>query len=227
MQIPRKKPEPVSSLVCLIWEDDMAKLELDAMDMVQYDVLREIGNIGAGNATTALATMLRVKVDMKVPKVALLDFQELPEILGGAENIIVGILLTLSGNIDGMMMFVLERDAAHSMVNMLMGQDVPLDAEFSEMEASALQEIGNIITGAYLSSLSNLTNMSINSSVPYISIDMAGAILSVPAIEFGKIGDKALLIQTEFGEKSTEVNGYFILIPTLDSYNAILTSLGL
>ena len=95
------------------------------------------------------------------------------------------------------------------------------------MEASALQEIGNIITGAYLSSLSNLTQMSINASIPYIAIDMAGAILSVPAIEFGKIGDKALLIQTEFGEKDTQVNGFFILIPTLDSYNAILTSLGL
>ena len=95
------------------------------------------------------------------------------------------------------------------------------------MEASALQEIGNIITGAYLSSLSNLTQMAINASVPYIAIDMAGAILSVPAIEFGKIGDKALLIQTEFGEKDTQVNGFFILIPTLDSYNAILTSLGL
>ena len=227
MHNPRKKSGVASSLVCLNWEDGMAKLELDSMDVVQYDVLREIGNIGAGNATTALATMLQVKVDMKVPKVALLDFQELPEILGGAENIIAGILLTLSGNIDGMMMFVLERNAAHSMVNMLMGQDMPLDAEFSEMEASALQEIGNIITGAYLSSLSNLTQMSINASVPYIAIDMAGAILSVPAIEFGKIGDKALLIQTEFGEKDTQVNGFFILIPTLDSYNAILSSLGL
>lgn len=223
----RKKSRRASSLVCLNWEEGMANLELDAMDVVQYDVLREIGNIGAGNATTALATMLQVKVDMKVPKVELLDFQELPEILGGAENIIAGILLTLSGSIDGMMMFVLERDAAHSMVNMLMRQDTPLDAEFSEIEASALQEIGNIITGAYLSSLSNLTQMSINPSVPYIAIDMAGAILSVPAIEFGKIGDKALLIQTEFGEKDTQVNGFFILIPTLDSYNAILTSLGL
>ncbi len=213
--------------MCLNREDDMAELKLDSMDGVQYDVLREIGNIGAGNATTALASMLQVKVDMKVPKVALLDFQALPEILGGAENIIVGILLTLSGSIDGMMMFVMERDAAHSMVNMLMGQDVPLDAEFSEMEASALQEIGNIITGAYLSSLSDLTKMYINSSIPYIAIDMAGAILSVPAIEFGKIGDKALLIQTEFGEKATQVNGFFILIPTLKSYNSILTSLGL
>ena len=204
----------------------MANLELDAMDVVQYDVLKEIGNIGAGNATTALATMLQVKVDMKVPKVALLDFQELPEILGGAENIIVGILLTLNGNIDGMMMFVLERDGAHSMVNMLMGQDVPLDAEFSEMEASALQEIGNIITGAYLSSLSNLTQMSINASIPYIAIDMAGAILSVPAIQFGQYGDNALFIETEFGD-DVKMQGYFILMPEQESYSKILSSLGI
>ena len=95
------------------------------------------------------------------------------------------------------------------------------------MELSALQEIGNIIAGAYLSSLSTLTNMTVTSSVPYMSIDMAGAILSVPAIEFGKVSDKALLIQTEFGDKGTQVNGYFILIPTLESYNIILGSLGL
>lgn len=205
----------------------MAELEFDQIDGMQFDILKEIGNIGAGNATTALATMLRLKVDMKVPQVALLDFRELPEILGGAENLIVGILLTLSGNIDGMMMFVLEYAAARSMVNLLMGQEKALDEPLDEIESSALQELGNIITGAYLSSLSNLTNMSMNSSVPYIAIDMAGAILSVPAIEFGKIGDKALLIETEFGEKNTSVNGYFILIPTMDSYEKILHSLGM
>lgn len=205
----------------------MAEQRFDSLDGMQFDILKEIGNIGAGNATTALATMLRLKVDMKVPQVALLDFKELPEILGGAENLIVGILLTLSGNIDGMMMFVLEYSAARSMVNLLMGQEKALDEPLDEIEASALQELGNIITGAYLSSLSNLTNMSMNSSVPYIATDMAGAILSVPAIEFGKIGDKALLIETEFGEKNTSVNGYFILIPTMDSYEKILHSLGM
>jgi chemotaxis protein CheC len=99
--------------------------------------------------------------------------------------------------------------------------------EFTEMELSALNEIGNIIAGAYLSSLTILTNILITSSVPYMAIDMAGAILSVPAIEFGKIGDKALLIETEFGDENNAVNGYFILIPTLESYGAILSSLGL
>lgn len=205
----------------------MSHIDLNKIDNMQFDVLREIGNIGAGNATTALSQMINSKIDMKVPNVELLEFKELSDIVGGAENIVVGILFTLEGSIDGMMMFMMERKASRHLVNLLLGNLNEEEAEFSEMELSALNEIGNIIAGAYLSSLSTLTNMTILSSVPYMAIDMAGAILSVPAIEFGKIGDKALLIETEFGDQIRSVNGYFILIPTLKSYSAILSSLGL
>ncbi|WP_066720283.1 chemotaxis protein CheC [Clostridium sp. Marseille-P299] len=205
----------------------MKEVKLDSMDSMQFDVLREIGNIGAGNATTALSQMLNQKVDMKVPKIEMLEFKDLSELIGGAENLVVGILLTLEGSIDGMIMFILEKEPAHKIVSMLMAGLGDGSGNFTEMELSALQEIGNIIAGAYLNSLSALTNLTITSSVPYMAIDMAGAILSVPAIEFSKISDKALLIETEFGNKDTEVNGYFILIPTLESYNTILTSLGM
>ena len=206
----------------------MSQIDLNQIDNMQYDVLREIGNIGAGNATTALSQMINSKVDMKVPNVQLLEFKELSDIVGGAENIVVGILFTLEGSIDGMMMFMMDMPAARHLVHLLMGNsDEDSSKEFTDMEKSALNEIGNIIAGAYLSSLSTLTNMVITSSVPYMAIDMSGAILSVPAIEFGKIGDKALLIETEFGDEIRAVNGYFILIPTIESYEAILASLGL
>ena len=206
----------------------VSQINYDSINNMQFDVLREIGNIGAGNATTALSQMINSKIDMKIPKVELLEFKYLADIVGGAENLVVGILFTLEGQANGMMMFMMEKIAAHRLVNLLLNH--PSDKitdDFTEMEMSALNEIGNIIAGAYLSSLSTLTNMLITSSIPYLSIDMAGAILSVPAIEFGKIGDKALLIETEFGDKENAVNGYFILIPTLKSYEAILSSLGL
>ncbi|WP_330588178.1 chemotaxis protein CheC [Anaerosporobacter faecicola] len=202
-------------------------MDIDQIDNMHFDVLKEIGNIGAGNATTALSQMINSKVDMKVPIVDLLEFRDLPEVVGGAETIVVGILLTLDGDIDGMMMFMLEKNSAHHLVDMILGTKTEENREFSEMELSALNEIGNIIAGAYLSSLSALTNMRISASIPYMSIDMSGAILSVPAIEFGKIGDKALLIQSQFCEDDDEVNGYFILIPTMDSYGKIMSSLGL
>jgi len=205
-----------------------SRIDLNRINSFQYDVLKEIGNIGTGNAMTALSQMINKKINMNVPKVDMLEFRELSDIVGGAEKPVVGILFTLDGNIGGMMMFMLDIDASRHLVNLLLGDAfVSETGEFSDMEMSALNEIGNIIAGAYLSALSALTNMKITSSIPYMAIDMAGAILSVPAIEFGKVGDKALLIETEFGDDLRAVNGYFILIPTIESYSAILTSLGL
>lgn len=203
----------------------MAKVDLNNMDGIYFDVLKEIGNIGAGNATTALAQLLNTKVDMHVPKVALLEFPEVGSAMGGEEQIMAGIYLVVEGDISGSIMFLLEANAARELVSKLMGTPVN-EGEFGEMEISALKEIGNIITGSYLSSLSTLTNLNIYPSIPDICIDMAGAILSVPAIEFGSVGDKMLLIQTEFTD-DVKLDGYFILAPDLESYDKILTSLGM
>lgn len=208
----------------------MSKIDLEKLEDSQFDVLKEIGNIGAGNATTALATMLNIKVDMSVPNVALLPFDNISSFIGSEEQTVVAILLEIQGDIDGMMMFLFDMKSAHHLVNSLMMRDVHQDengmADFSEMEMSALNEIGNIVSGSYLSALSGLTGMKMVSSVPALSIDMLGALLSVPAIEFGKYGDKLLMIQSEFGEDDF-VTGYFLLIPELESYDKILTSLGM
>ncbi len=205
----------------------MSDLDYDNLDSMHLDILREIGNIGAGNATTALAQMINKKIDMGMPQVNILEFKELAEVLGGAENPIAGILIGLKGQVLGKMMFALEQKSAHILVNMLMGRDLDCFEDFTEMDLSALNEIGNIIAGAYLSSLSTFTNLNIIATVPQMAIDMAGAILSVPAIEFGKVGDHALMIQTDFGGKHERVFGYFILIPELESYAEILKSLGI
>ena len=197
------------------------------MDEMQFDVLREIGNIGAGNATTALAKLINSRIEMKVPKVEMVGFQELVTIIGSEEDIMAAVLVTLSQDISGMMMFMLDKKSAKYLISQLMGgMNMEVNEEFTEIELSALSEMGNIITGSYLSALSGLLKMNINMSVPYISVDMAGAILSVPAIEFGKVGDQVLLIQTNFGDES-EISGYFMLIPQEDSYGKILKSLGL
>ena len=204
----------------------MAKIDLNNMDGIYFDVLSEIGNIGAGNATTALATMLGTKVDMHVPKVDLMEFSEIGEEMGGEETIMAGIYQQIKGDITGSIMFLLEEKSARVLVSKLMGMESKPDEPFSEMEISALQEIGNIITGSYLSSLSTLTNMTIDATVPALCIDMCEAILSVPAIEFGVLGDKMLLIKTEFTD-DVKLEGYFVLVPDLDSYDKILTSIGM
>ncbi|HHT98125.1 MAG TPA: chemotaxis protein CheC [Clostridiales bacterium] len=207
-------------------------MDLKDLNSMQFDVFRELGNIGAGNAVTALSKLTNLRIDMAVPTVSFLEFNEIAEKVGGADKDIAGILINLSGDIEGMMMYILSTKATRSLVNLMMGSFTTTalneDIEnYSDIELSALKEVGNIISGAYLSSLSALTNLTIITSVPYLSIDMAGAVLSVPAIEFGKISDKALLIDTEFGTSDNSVNGYFVLIPSLDSYGVILKSLGL
>ena len=209
----------------------MKDLNMEELTSQYFDVLKELGNIGAGNATTALAQMIGCKVDMSVPQVRLLEFKEVGEIVGGEEQILVSIYLQVEGDVEGSIMFMLNKAAAAHMVNKLMGGMLGIDEtnaaeyEFGEMECSAIKEVGNIITGAYLNALSGLTNLKIYPSVPQLGIDMAGALLSVPAVEFGVMGDNILLIQTKFSD-DVELDGYFILIPDMESYERILMSLG-
>lgn len=136
---------------------------------------------------------------------------------------------TFEGDVYGMMMFLFDTKSAHHLVNTLMMQDtesgIEADTQFNDMEMSALNEIGNIVSGSYLTAISKLTNLKMVSTVPEMTIDMIGALLSVPASEFGKYGDKLLLIQSQFGELDF-VNGYFLMIPELESYDKLLESLG-
>lgn len=204
----------------------MADMSLDNVTQNYMDVLREIGNIGAGNAMTALSQMLQCKVDMQVPQVRLLEFHEVGAMMGGEEQLMVGVYLAVEGDITGSIMFLVRTDSAKHLVDKLMMGMASEGEELNEMEISAMKEISNIITGAYLNSLSMLTNLKIYPSPPDLALDMAGAILSVPAIEFGIMGDKILLIQSQFYD-DVEIDGYFILIPDLESYEKILSALGM
>ncbi len=204
----------------------MSKITLEEVNNRYVDVLKEIGNVGAGNAMTAIASMLGIRIDMNVPKVELLEASKLGSAICPEEEIIVGIFLEVQTDINGSMMFLMKMDSARFLVNKLMGRNTEDEKEFDEMDLSALKEIGNIIAASYLNALSVMTNLMITPSIPYIAVDMAASILSVPAISFGQFGDNALLIQTEFGD-DVMISGYFILMPEQDSYEKILTALGL
>ena len=203
----------------------MSDISLQQINDMYVDVLRELGNIGAGNATTAIASMLSIRINMNVPKVALMEASKMGSSICPEDEIIVGVFLEVQGNIEGSMMFLLKMDSAYYLVNRLMGREVNYQGDFDEMDLSALKEIGNIIAGSYLSALSAMTNLVITPSIPYIAVDMAASILSVPAIEFGRYGEHALLIETEFGNE-VMINGYFILMPERSSYEKILQALG-
>lgn len=205
----------------------MSEITVENMGSQYYDVLKEIGNIGAGNATTALATMLQSKVEMRVPQVRLLEFSEMGQLLGGEEQVMAGVYLAIDGDITGSIMFLVKEDVARHLVKKLLGDSSPDLSEgmMSDMEMSALKEISNIIIGAYLNALSSMMNLTITPSIPDLCVDMAGAILSVPAIEFGELGDEMLLIQSQIYDE-VAIDGFFIMVPNMESYKRILAALG-
>lgn len=199
-------------------------MDINRLNEMYIDILKELGNIGSGNAITALSTMIGKKMDMQVPKVKILDFKEVSDIFGSADTIIVGIYFDLDGDVKGNILFALDIKSAASLIWSLMGLEVK--EEFDELEKSALEEIGNIMAGSYVASLSTLTSLNMKISPPAISIDMAGAILSVPAIKYGEISDKILFIETQFIEGERLIKGDFFLIPDIISFDLILKALG-
>jgi chemotaxis protein CheC len=200
-------------------------MDVENLNSMMLDILGEIGNIGSGNAATALASMLSKRVDMNVPQVRILEFKDVAEVLGGEEKLVVGIYLDLNGEIKGNMMFILDLESAINLTNMLLNREDGGD-ELDDMAVSALSEVGNILASSYVNSLSALTGLKIAVSVPSLAIDMAGAILSVPAIQFGYVADQVLFIETIFEEGNRSVKGNLFLLPDMNSFGKILSSLG-
>jgi len=195
---------------------------------IEIDTLKEIGNIGAGNAATAMSKMLGRRIILKVPAVNIVEFKDIAESLGGPEQIVIGVLIQITGDINGMMMFLVRKESGAVLIHSLMGDLAPQqDSDnFTEMELSAMNEIGNILASSYLGSLAGFIQKNVIPSVPFLSIDMANAILSVPAIEFGKTADQALLIESVFETNTDSLSGYFLLIPDVPSLQLILSALG-
>ncbi len=205
----------------------MAFHTYDDLNDTHIDVLREIGNIGAGNAASALASMLVTPVDISVPEVSFLDYGEVEERLGGPEQMIVGLLLFLEGDVEGMIMFLLHQDFANSLLTSLLGQTLPESGEFDEMSYSAIQEVANIMAGSYANAISDLTGLSLNITVPSMCVDMVGAILSVPAVHFADISDKILFISDEFSGRDLNAPNHVLLMPDMVSLEKIMTNLGI
>ncbi len=192
-------------------------------DEMRVDFIRELGNIGGASATTSLSILLNAQIKMSLPDVSVLEFNELTEILGGRENLVVAIMSPIIGELEGIIMFILGEDAAKRLADLLVEEK---QSDFSELDLSALNEIGNILIGTYLTALESLTNFKVRTMSPQLCIDMAGAILSVPAIEFAQGGDKALVIKSEFNSVEEDISGYMIVISDIHSYDKMYDSLG-
>lgn len=196
------------------------------LNEMQLDALREIGNIGSGNAATALSQMLERPVNIAVPQITVLDYETVTEKLGGPEELMIGLLLTISGDLTGMIMFLLQKEFANMILSDLVG-DIGSFDEDDEMGCSAVMEVGNIMAASYINAIASLTGLRIELSPPSFCMDMVGAILSVPTIYYADISDKILFIEDEFNNTVDHAASHVLLIPEVDALQKMMTSLGL
>ena len=197
----------------------------DDLSPVQLDVLKEIGNIGSGNAATALSQLLNRSIDMQVPQVRLMVADAI-ESLGSPDKLVVGILIRLKGDADGMIMFLLEEAFAKTIVTGLTGERSFSLYELNADDISVLSEIGNIMGGSYVNAIADLSGMTIDMSVPALTTDMLGAIMTVPATELSEAYERVLMISEQFLIDSVEIQSDMLLIPTVESLRTLLGKLG-
>ena len=186
------------------------------MNSLQIDALREIGSIGTGNAATALSSMLGIEVRIPLPEVQILEFNAAVEKLGGFETIAAGIISDLRGEINGLMLALFQLDAINLLLGRMMGKKINDYSELTEIENSAVIEIGNILSG-----------VRITPSVPQLSIDMQGAIITVPMAAYGNQSDYIMLIGGSFLVEGKEVPCRLVLAPDMRSLNYLLNKLGI
>jgi chemotaxis protein CheC len=205
---------------------------VDQITSLHLDFLKEIGNIGAGHAATALSQLLNKKIQMNVPKVEIVSFDEMVELAGGSEQIVASVFLRIEGDIPGSMFFILPLDDAAHFIGKMIGDPHYSLAEppYNELGLSALQELGNILCGSYLTALADFTNLSLHPSVPALGIDMVGAIISFGLIEQSQVSDHVIVIDTAINDGDTltpkSVRGHFFLLPDPDSFQTLFSILG-
>ena len=197
------------------------------LDALCLSALYEVGNIGAGNAMTALATMLEQRVVMSVPQVGVVSLAQFTHMAGGQETLSVGVYMPVGGDAPGHVAFLWTEESALRLADQLLDRSLGSTQMLGNLERSALTEVGNILTSSFLMAISEMTGLNLLPSPPVIAIDMTAAILSAIAAVFEAREDQALTILTRLGEAVGAVEGFFIYVPELYSLPVMLRALGL
>ena len=195
------------------------------LDEISRDILKEIGNIGTGNAVTALSQMLMHPVDIAVPDLKILKYQEVCSLLDSADELQTGIMVGVGGEMEGMFLFLLSETFTMMVLNKILGEEEREFLNPGEMERSLICELGNIMCGSYINALASVMDLKLEVSVPDVCIDMGGAILSVPLSRFLRVSDDILMIDNLFHLGGESFLGRILFIPEPDSLDMMLRSL--
>jgi chemotaxis protein CheC len=194
---------------------------------VQEDALREIASIGTGNAITALTSFIKGKIEMTVPEVKILEYDDAITEAGGHETIVAGVLVKISGDIEGIMLFIQQLDFINTVLDSLMGRTITDYEELNEFDISALTEMGNIIISSYLNAMSQLTGISTSLSVPSICVNMLGGILTVPMAVYGYEVENIMTLGGDMRCDGKGASSKLFLVPNSASLQYLFKQLGI
>lgn len=197
-----------------------------ALSENQKDALKEIGNICSGNAATALSQLLNRKVNITVPRILFLPIEEVPTAVGGADKLVAGLVLQVLGDLPSTIIFIFSQKDALTLTSLMTRKPISNGSVISDLERSALKEIGVILANSYLGALGAFVGVGLVPRVPELIVDMAGAIVDYILIELSCASQFALLIESEFKEVTTSLVGHFFLIPNPAGLEIILKAIG-
>jgi chemotaxis protein CheC len=203
-------------------------LDLRDLQAIQLDALREVSNMGAGHAATALSQMTNTRIMIKVPRLQVVPLEEVPEVVGNPDQVVAAVLMHMLGDLTGRTLLIFPRNAAMRLAEILLHREPGTAQVFGELEQSAIKEAGNILSAAYMNALSDFMGLMLLPSVPSLVIDLLGAVLTTAYTNFGHERDVVFCIQTEFAMDGDQtVEGQFLLLPDLESLQIILRSIRL
>lgn len=204
----------------------MAIKKYEEMNALELDILKELGSVGGGNAATALSSMMSAKVSMALPRVEILGFNEAIEKIGDPESVVAAIFVEMSGEIQGIMLFIVPQNFSDDILFRMLGKTRAELLELEEIDTSVLTEIGNIVISSYVTALSALTNVQVELSVPQFTVNMLGGILSVPIAMMGQHSDRIMMVTGDFKIDEKALHSSMLLLPDVESLNILMKKLG-
>jgi chemotaxis protein CheC len=195
---------------------------------LQLDALREVANIGAGHAATALSQMTNRTIMIAVPEVNIRPLEDVTDLVGAPDTVIAAVMMHMMGDLTGRTLVLFPEGSARTLCDILLRRVPGSTGEFGAMEQSGLKEAGNILASAYLNALSDFMGMMLVPSVPSLVVDLSAAILTTTYLNFGHDRDFVFCVDTSFRVEGTEpLRGHFLLLPDMPSLRAIFDAIRL
>jgi chemotaxis protein CheC len=211
------------------FDNGVSRSAAGALKRIQLDALREVANIGAGHAATALSQMTGSTIMIKVPAISMASIEDLPAQFAPAEEPVAAVMMHMLGDLTGRTLLVFPKPTVMRLVELMLRRPVGSPAAFSELESSAIKETGNVLSGAYMNALSDFLGMLLLPSPPTLVIDLSTAVLVSAFGEFASDPDSVLCVESEFVLRDNDhhLRGFFLLLPDPASLHVMLRALRL